>query len=171
MQMLQAQSPARPHRAWGKSKKLRPFVSGQNIAYDAFGNAITNDDRNGNRTTTYFDVKGRRTAQVDALGYLIEFDYDAQDNLLEQRVYSVPLNPASVSPSSKPAAPLGEVYVTTRRYDAASRVVEENAPQIQVFDPATQTSSFVRPTTALYGVRNSHFFPHFPHFFEGKSVF
>src|SRR5262249_1951457 len=74
-------------------------------------------------------------------------DYDAQDNQIAQRVYTQPLNPALVSPSVRPTPPAGEVFTTSIRYDAASRQVEEKAPQIEVFDPATQLTSFARPTT------------------------
>jgi YD repeat-containing protein len=116
-------------------------------AYDAFGNRVEQFDRNGARSLAWFDIKGRQVAVADALGYLVEFDYDAQDNVLEQRVYTQPLSLAGLSPDVRPTAPGGEVYVTTRIYDTASRVVEERAAQIEVFDPATSTIAFLRPIT------------------------
>src|SRR5262249_37381846 len=115
--------------------------------YDAFGNEVESCNRNGDRAVSYYDVKGRKVAMVDVLGFLVEWDYDAQDNQIAQRVYTQPLNPALVSPSVRPTPPAGEVFTTSIRYDAASRQVEEKAPQIEVFDPATQLTSFARPTT------------------------
>src|SRR5262249_54826990 len=101
--------------------------------YDAFGNEVESFDRNGNRAVSYYDVKGRKVAMVDGMGFLVEWDYDAQDNQIAQRVYTQALNPALVSPSQRPTPPAGEVFVTSIRYDAASRKVEEKAPQIEVF--------------------------------------
>src|SRR5262249_7048034 len=115
--------------------------------YNAFGDEVESFDRNGNRAVTYYDVKHRKMAVVDAAGFLIEWDYDAQDNQIAQRVYTQALDPLTVSTGTRPTPPAGEVFVTSVRYDAASRVVEEKAPQIEVFDPVTQTSSFTRPTT------------------------
>ncbi len=115
--------------------------------YDAFGQEVESFDREGNRAVTYYDTKGRKTAVVDALGYLVEWDYDAQDNQISQRVYAQRLDPASISPAVRPTPPEGEVFVTSRRYDAASRLIEEKEPQIEVFDPVTQAASFTRPTT------------------------
>ena len=115
--------------------------------YDAFGNEVESFDRNGSRAVSYYDVKGRKVAMVDVLGFLVEWDYDAQDNQVEQRVYKQALDPLAVSPGTRPTPPAGEVFVTSIRYDAASRKIEEKAPQIEVFDPATQITSFARPTT------------------------
>src|SRR5262245_9636838 len=115
--------------------------------YDAFGNEVETFDRNGQRSVTYYDTKNRKVAVVDAAGFLIEWDYDAQDNQVEQRVYTRALDPATVNPGQRPTPPAGEIFVTSIRYDAASRKVEERAPQVEVFDPVTQTSSFTRPTT------------------------
>jgi YD repeat-containing protein len=121
-------------------------VTERNV-YDAFGNLVASFDRNGNRTLNYYDVKGQKVATVDALGYLTEWDYDQQGNTLEQRLYTQPLNPATLSPGTRPTPPGGPVSVTDIQYDAASRKVQEIAAQISVFDPTTQTTRVVRPTT------------------------
>src|SRR5262249_22267077 len=96
----------------------------QRHVYNALGDEGETFDRNGNRAVTYYDVKHRKVAVVDAAGFLIEWDYDAQDNQIAQRVYTQPLNPALVSPSVRPTPPAGEVFVTSVRFDAASRMVE-----------------------------------------------
>ena len=121
-------------------------VTERNV-YDSFGNVIESFDRNGNRTVNYYDSKDRKIATVDALGYLTQWDYDQQGNITEQRVYARTLDTGSLSLTSPPAPPAGGVDVTNIEYDAASRKVRETAPQISVFDPASQTTSLVRPTT------------------------
>lgn len=115
--------------------------------YDAFGNLVENFDKNGNATLIYYDVKGRKIAVVDGAGYLTEWDYDQQGNVLEQRVYTQTLNVSSLSPNSLPTPPAGGVYTTDFQYDAASRKVKEIDPQISTFDPSSQTTTVLRPTT------------------------
>ena len=119
----------------------------ERYVYDAFGNVVESFDKNGHFALSYYDVKNRKIASVDAAGYLTQWDYDSQGNVLEQRVYTQTLDPATLSPSSAPTPPPGEVYVSDIQYDAASRKVKETAPQVSVFDPNTQTSSSVRSTT------------------------
>ncbi|WP_218943453.1 hypothetical protein [Exilibacterium tricleocarpae] len=119
----------------------------ERFVYDAFGNQIEIIDRNGNRTVAYYDARDRLVAQVDPQGYLTEFDYDTQDNVVEQRVYTQPLDIAAQTPASRPTVPAGEVYQTSRRYDAASRLVEEVGPQVEVFDPATLITGSERVIT------------------------
>jgi len=116
--------------------------------YDAFGNAVEKFDKNGNRTVAYYDVKDRLIAQVDAEGYLIESDYDAQDNVLEQRTYAGKLNPSSVRSTVRPTPPAGEVHTVSRRYDAANRLISEYSPYVEVLDSAG-ASGFERVLTTF----------------------
>ena len=90
----------------------------ERAVYDAFGNKVETFDRNGNHAFAWFDVKGREVAAVDGFGFLTEFDYDAQDNVIEQRVYTQALNTATLTSASRPVAPggsSGPAAVTTRR--------------------------------------------------------
>src|SRR5207244_394998 len=54
---------------------------------------------------------------------------------------------AALAAATRPAPPAGTVYTTNREYDAASRLTKEISPQIDVFDPNTQVTSQIRPTT------------------------
>lgn len=118
----------------------------ERAVYDAFGNQVEIFDKNGNRTLQYFDTRGRLVAQVDAEGYLVEWDYDAQDNVLEQRIYAEPLAAAGLSSANRPAAPAGDVHVISRSYDTANRLIAEYTPGIDVVD-STGMSSFERVLT------------------------
>jgi YD repeat-containing protein len=114
--------------------------------YDTYGNVIASYDRNGNQTLYFYDAKDRRIATVDALGYLTQWNYDQQGNVIEQRQYAQALDPSTLSPSVLPTAPAGDVAVTDIQYDAASRRVKEISPQISTFDPTSQTTTVIRPT-------------------------
>ncbi|WP_237057157.1 DUF6531 domain-containing protein [Microbulbifer sediminum] len=106
----------------------------ETTVYDDFGNAIEVTDKNGNTTYAWYDDKDRLLAQVDPEGYLVEWDYDAQDNVLEQRVYTQPLDTTGITSATRPAAPAGEVYTVNKTYDAANRVIEERSPLVDVLD-------------------------------------
>ncbi len=104
--------------------------------YDVFGNQVESVDKNANRTLSYYDTKGRQVASVDPEGYLIEWDYDAQDNVLEQRIYTQSLVTAGLDASARPTpAVTNTAYVVTQRYDAAGRLIEEQSPQVAIFHP------------------------------------
>jgi YD repeat-containing protein len=115
--------------------------------YDAFGNAVETFDRNGNRTVAYYDSKDRVVAQVDGAGYLIEWEYDAQDNILEQRTFATRLNAGSLTPGVRPVG-TGEVHTVSRRYDTASHMVQELSPYVNVND-SNQVSSLERILTTF----------------------
>jgi YD repeat-containing protein len=115
---------------------------------DAYGNEVETIDRAGNRTLSYYDIKGRKVATVDSMGYLVEWDYDAQDNKLAERVYLQALaSPGTLTATTRPSPPSGAIARTDNVYDAASRLVKTLSPSVSVYDPATRTSSQVRPTT------------------------
>src|SRR5581483_2120714 len=105
-------------------------------------------DKNGNAAFIYYDVRGRKIAVVDGVGYLSEWDYDEQGNVLEQRLYTQPLDTRALTPGgTPPTPPAGDVYTTDFQYDAASRKVKEIDPQIATFDPNSQSTTVLRPTT------------------------
>ncbi len=113
--------------------RVRPESSTQ---YDAYGNIQRQTDSNGNEFYNFYDSKDRRIATIDGAGYLTEFAFDAQDNLIEQRVYTVPVDMAQVTATGY-SQPTGEVWITNREYDAASRLVAETSPLTEVYDIAS----------------------------------
>lgn len=117
------------------------------FAYDAFGNQVEAVDANGSSVLNFYDSKGRVIAKVDGEGYLIEYEYDAQDNVLEERVYAEPLERSLLTAGQLPTPPAGAVHETSRIFDAASRVIEERSPLVEVFDPATLTVTQERVVT------------------------
>ncbi|WP_428243672.1 DUF6531 domain-containing protein, partial [Gynuella sp.] len=120
--------------------------------YDEWGNLAWQADRNGHKTWFYYDNKDRQVVQIDAMGYLTETVYDAQDNILEQYQYSAPVQTSSLTGGRLPEGGLFEgganggfsfvddsnvqVYHLTRRYDAANRMISETTPAITTFTRA-----------------------------------
>lgn len=118
---------------------------------DVYGNEVETIDRAGNHTLNYYDVKNRKTASIDAMNYMVAWDYDSQDNKLAERVYltaftdlqrlALPLGGA------RPAPPSGSVLTTTNEYDLASRLLKTVSPPTDAFYPDTGVTTAITPTT------------------------
>lgn len=108
----------------------------ERVIYDVFGNIAESIDKAGHHTYSFYDIAGRCLAKVDSMGYLVEWDYDQQGNVTEQRTYAQPLNVSSINLNQRPTPPTGDVYTVSRRYDAASRLIEEYSPYVAVHDSA-----------------------------------
>ena len=100
--------------------------------YDAFGNLVESLDKNGNRSLAYYDKLGRVIAAVDAAGYLVETDFDDQNNVVRQRSYAQALDIGSLSAGVRSAAPGGQVAQIDRLYDAANRLIVEDSPSVKI---------------------------------------
>jgi len=83
--------------------------------YDANGNVIKATDANGNVTRNWYDLLGRKTAQVDAANYLTKWTYDAEGNVLIEKRYSLAITaPADGDP--EPAPPGGDTAIRETRF-------------------------------------------------------
>ncbi|PTS90545.1 hypothetical protein DBR17_01085, partial [Sphingomonas sp. HMWF008] len=74
--------------------------------YDANGNVVRAIDANDGSTYSYYDKLGRKTAQIDQLGYLTAWTLDAEGNTLMERRYAKAVNGASATnlPSGRVSA-------------------------------------------------------------------
>lgn len=109
--------------------------------YDAFGKVIrTRELVNSNTGTyadtySYYDRRGLKTAQVDALNYLTVYEYDETGDLKRQVEYSRPLTgtpttlsygtPTITTSATSPADPAGYDRETLFGYDRLNRKVSE----------------------------------------------
>jgi YD repeat-containing protein len=145
------------------------------IVYNGFGEAIETFDRNaiGNQSTTaaldsssfaepnnrhinYYDQKGRVVATVNAEGFLTEWDYDAQDNVIQQRQYKVALDMSAVNALTQPDAAvkvsLGTPEIVDSAYDPINRLITQTSAQFDAVTvnestPSASTTSPTRVTT------------------------
>jgi YD repeat-containing protein len=106
------------YNAFGQLTRQRALAS-----VDAAGNSTWAD------TYSYFDGRGERTAQIDAEGYLTEWQYDAAGNVSRQTEYAKRAaagwtNTGYVKPQAGDADS-GYDRVTTYAYDLADHKVSE----------------------------------------------
>ncbi|WP_217349813.1 LysM peptidoglycan-binding domain-containing protein [Polaromonas sp. A23] len=132
------------------AKVIKNLTEGH--TYNLYGDESSTTDRSGNVTYSYYDEQHRKTAMIDPMGYLVEWDYDAVGNQIAQRVYHEPQAAVPVV-NVKPAG-TGIYYLTRRYYDSASQLIREELPAIHILDPsnpgalgATPTTTWVRPAT------------------------
>lgn len=114
---------------------------------DTLGNSVV-DPRSSPTTNqwatthSYFDRRGYKIAEVDALRFLSMYEYDETGDLTRQREFAIPLsnfNPASATPPAPPAAsvPGGTVtdYGLDRErvyvYDQLNRLKSESLLNVQ----------------------------------------
>ena len=138
--------------------------------YNAFGQAIRQSSLKNPLTATwidsyyYFDARGNKTAEIDALGYLTSYKYDTAGNLVEQVEYAKALTagswsttqpgtPVATTPATvKPAAPasaeseIGFDRITRYAYDALGRKTTETKVGVQYAAPTSGAAA-----NTLYG--------------------
>ena len=134
----------------------------QTTQYDAFGNVILSTDPDGAKTYTYYDLANRKAAQVDPVGAVTTWSYNATTNTVSEVHYkqtytptTMPLGgavPATISgflaaaitdlSSDKSQAKLGAYRWTNYVYDAANRL--KSTAQL-----AVQTGYFGSPNYIL----------------------
>src|SRR5581483_8548040 len=124
--------------------------------YDTFGEAIRQSqlknpgtdlavgtaDDTWTDTYTYYNRRGYKKAQVDALGYITTWEYDASGDVVRQVDYARALSqgtwnlsgyaaPASTTPQSSPGSSIGYDRETTYQYDRKNQKVAETKVNVE----------------------------------------
>lgn len=100
--------------------------------FDAFGRIAESVDRNGNTTYAFYDKLDRQIALIDPDGFLIESEFDAMGNLVQQRKFTAALgSPGTYQPGSM--SNNNNYYAVDRIYDDKGRLIEEVSPEIETF--------------------------------------
>ncbi|MEP9403196.1 hypothetical protein [Sphingomonas sp. VNH70] len=94
----------------------------ERFVYDRRGNVIEQTDPRGARTLRWYDALDRQVAEVDALGTLSTWRYDANGNLTSAKIYGTPIALPADARGAVPGAPGGEVRETLYFHDALNRV-------------------------------------------------
>ncbi len=111
----------------------------EEFKFDRFGNTREQTDKVGNTTYSYFDEKGQLISQIDGEGYVLEWRYDSQGNVLEQKTYTDTVDTSTLDPIIRPNMSGAVNYSVIRKYDVASRLIEEQSPSLLIFDTDVTT--------------------------------
>lgn len=94
--------------------------------YDANGNVIKATDANGNASFSYYDKLGRKTAAVDAGGYLTTWSYDGEGNVLVERRHTTRFTGSPTTASLPGVSTSGADRVSQYSYDRnGNRTIEQ----------------------------------------------
>jgi YD repeat-containing protein len=128
--------------------------------YNAFGELTRVSQRAGISDTewldtfNYYDIGGRKTASVDAGGYLTTFEYDSESNLKTQVEYATALgaNQWDAADHGTPGT-VDDDRKTTWTWDRLNRKLTEAKVRVETFVSATTTNvstDFLNLTTTYH---------------------
>jgi YD repeat-containing protein len=98
--------------------------------YDADGNVRQTIDGNGNISYAYYDADSRKTAQVDAGGYLTTYQLDAAGNVLTETQYATAATNVTWSGFTAPTSSAND-RITTYTYDRNGRTLTQTRDNVQ----------------------------------------
>jgi YD repeat-containing protein len=126
-------------------------------AYDAFGQLVQIQSQRNSKTNTwsttthYYDVAGRQTATIGALGHVTTRTFDVFGNLTQQKEYGTALQtPWTISSYSLPTATATEDRTTTYAYDRLNRKTTESRLNVE-YSTLTNGTSVRGTLTTTYG--------------------
>ena len=104
----------------------------QSLVYDKRGNLIQSADAAGKRTLYYYDALDRKIGQIDALGTLSTWTYDAAGNAVSARIYGDAVTQPA-TPGGAPPAPVnaGNYRETTYAYDSNNRLISTSVANLR----------------------------------------
>ncbi len=133
-----------------------PTLGTTKYFYDAAGRLRRTEDPTGVKGWVFYDEAGRKVGEVDGAGSLIEYRYDANNNVTRTIRYANPVTATITDPSTlasiRPAAAAGDRSVWNA-YDAADQLVKSVDAQGFVtqffYDGAGRMTDSVRFATAI----------------------
>ncbi|MDX6038261.1 hypothetical protein SH917_21865, partial [Acinetobacter baumannii] len=84
-------------------------VAQESYQYDGYGNQILKTEANGAKTFSYYDKNGRKIAEVNPLGGLTRWEYNAAGLVTKLQSYETPVSLPAQAGGTIPATPAGNV--------------------------------------------------------------
>jgi YD repeat-containing protein len=101
--------------------------------YDSRGNVIKVVDANTNPTFFFYDAQDRKIAQINALGIMSKWTYDAAGNVTAQRVYGDTFTLPTTPGGSPPSTSSTNYRETTYTYDNDNRLLTTTVANARVW--------------------------------------
>ncbi|HEX8527284.1 LysM peptidoglycan-binding domain-containing protein, partial [Allosphingosinicella sp.] len=120
----------------------------ETVKYDKRGNVVESKDPGGARTLSYWDDSNRKVAELNAAGTLTRFTYDANGNVLTQRVYGDPVALPALAGGTPPAPVDANNYRETEfSYDKNDRLRLTIVRGLRVGEGASYSTSIADVVT------------------------
>ncbi|MGQ1620992.1 LysM peptidoglycan-binding domain-containing protein [Acinetobacter baumannii] len=113
-------------------------VAKESYQYDGYGNQILKTEANGAKTFSYYDKNGRKIAEVNPLGGLTRWEYNAAGLVTKLQSYETPVSLPAQAGGTIPATPAGNVRVAEYGYDKVGRQTSVISPNIASYEYDSQ---------------------------------
>ncbi|WP_445405333.1 LysM peptidoglycan-binding domain-containing protein [Acinetobacter pittii] len=113
-------------------------VAKESYQYDGYGNQILKTEANGAKTFSYYDKNARKIAEVNPLGGLTRWEYNAAGLVTKLQSYETPVSLPAQAGGTVPAAPAGNVRVVEYGYDKVGRQTSVLSPNIASYEYDSQ---------------------------------
>jgi YD repeat-containing protein len=109
------------------------FTPTETRIYDKRGNLIEQKDPSGARTLSYYDALDRKTAEINAIGTLTTYTYNAAGDRISQRIYADAITlPATVGLVAPPPRDATKYRETIFTYDGLHRLKTTTIQSVRV---------------------------------------
>ncbi|MBP2606224.1 YD repeat-containing protein, partial [Acinetobacter calcoaceticus] len=113
-------------------------VAQESYQYDGYGNQILKTEANGAKTFSYYDKNARKIAEVNPLGGLTRWEYNAAGLVTKLQSYETPVSLPAQAGGAVPATPSGNVRVVEYGYDKVGRQTSVISPNIASYEYDSQ---------------------------------
>ncbi|MGE9759299.1 hypothetical protein ACQP6U_18140, partial [Acinetobacter baumannii] len=113
-------------------------VAQESYQYDGYGNQILKTEANGAKTFSYYDKNARKIAEVNPLGGLTRWEYNAAGLVTKLQSYETPVSLPAQAGGTIPTAPAGNVRVVEYGYDKVGRQTSVISPNIASYEYDSQ---------------------------------
>ncbi|MHA3081857.1 LysM peptidoglycan-binding domain-containing protein [Acinetobacter sp. ANC 5383] len=106
----------------------------ESYQYDSYGNQILKTDANGAKTFSYYDQNGRKIAEINSVGLLTQWEYNASGQVIKLKSYETPVALPTLAGGALPVAPIGNFRVVEYGYDKVGRQTQVKTPDVYTYD-------------------------------------
>ncbi|MBJ8499653.1 RHS repeat protein, partial [Acinetobacter oleivorans] len=113
-------------------------VAQESYQYDGYGNQILKTEANGAKTFSYYDKNARKIAEVNPLGGLTRWEYNAAGLVTKLQSYETSVSLPAQAGGAVPTTPSGNVRVVEYGYDKVGRQTTVLSPNIASYEYDSQ---------------------------------
>ncbi|MBC9229227.1 LysM peptidoglycan-binding domain-containing protein [bacterium SPL81] len=117
-----------------KDKVISTAIPRESYQYDGYGNQILKTDANGAKTFSYYDKNGNKIFEINSVGLLSRWEYNAAGQVTKLQSYETPVGLPAQPGGTLPVAPTGNVRVVEYGYDKVGRQTSVTNPNVDAYE-------------------------------------